>query len=54
MASFLWWVIGVGGAFNSSTISWGWLSITLIAVTCLIALISLIYNVACAIHVLID
>lgn len=47
-------VIGVGGAFNSSTISWGWLSITLIAVTCLIALISLIYNVACAIHVLID
>lgn len=47
-------VIGVGGAFNSSTISWGWMSIALIAITCLIALISLIYNVVCAIRVLIN
>lgn len=47
-------VIGLVGAFSSSSISWGWLSITLIAITCVIALISLIYNVVYAIRVLIN
>lgn len=47
-------VIGLVGAFTSTSFSWGWLSITLIAITCLIVLISLIYNVVYAIRVLID
>lgn len=46
-------VIGLYGAFNTYSISWGWMSITLIAVTCVIVLTSLIYNVACAIRVLV-
>lgn len=47
-------LIGVGGAFNLSNISWGWMSITLVAITCLVALFSLIYNIVGAIRVLID
>ena len=46
--------IGVGGASNLSNISWGWMSITLVAITCLVVLFSLIYNIVGAIRVLID
>ncbi|MGN1284610.1 MAG: DUF4870 domain-containing protein [Candidatus Limosilactobacillus intestinavium] len=45
-------LVGIGASFNFSNISWGWMSITLIAIVCLIALGSLIYNVAGAIRVL--
>lgn len=47
-------LVGVGGAFNFSNISWGWMSISLIAITFLVALGSLIYNIVGAIRVLID
>lgn len=47
-------IIGIGGSFNFETISWGWMTVTLVAIICLISLGSLIYNVANAIRVLID
>lgn len=49
-------IIGLTGTFNYQTawISWGWMTITCLAIVSLIALGSLIYNVAYAIRVLID
>lgn len=47
-------VIGISGSFNYSNISWGWMTVTLVAIVCLVALASLIYNVASAIRVLVD
>lgn len=48
--------LGVSGAFaaGSSPLTWGWISIALMAITALVAMGSLIYNVAQAIRVLIN
>lgn len=46
--------IGITGSFNPSSISWGWMTIALVAIVGIVTLISLIYNLVNAVRVLVD